>query len=1252
VSATQEAVCDEHVRTWAYLGALHRGRVAWLANLFPPSEGVIAWLLNQPIRGNPGLPWDPAWQSFLRRVQTREGNEQHDLGTLTRLLCIVHLLFVWVQAERRGGITDAVLAKDATEGIYRKRYSLVSALTQALVFGKDGLAWAHEWTMPTTGDIDWPAGLERFVCRLRRGHGAPQVTLEHLLNERVCLPDEVPGPTAVARYIEWVRRGSTLSRDNLRRLHCEPFAGNLILPMDNSRHEQLQSALDAIVGFQREHETICSATDARPVVNVFSPSNWTALRAFATGIVFQSRRRDFRLCEDQGELAYFSIVYVPLQRLPHTMGRGAAYADDQTYTRQEALRLLRRSFGLADSGSRGGADPAKDFAELQLMLALNRTLLIFDGYAVSPPPFDPLIDLIRNSDWPDLIRSLVHPTLEVLEKSGGRFRSRVLLLSGRPVTTLMPWMAQSPVEMLPMKDQTTYYAAIVSPNDATAQLKDVCLRYSKLRRELNAEMQSLWHGGDFNRPVCEHRRSLPDIYLLKDSTAIALTSAEDFTAPNELHLAMAWCRQQLDIEDFLDLSFLRSPDRQLSTLLATLNRFSVGDAIAFRFIAAAINGMRRTTLVRCLLRYAELSAGERSSVLSTVDSLNSEGDTDSFLKRFGPLLIDTVDESVPALDETWRWFELQANAGTHLSRGRARELRLFDLRLEAIRELAFAEMTGSSGKFRRAPSQEETQQFRLIQQVLCEESLLQATAQLRNPRNFANYADRSTFSRFIQALFHGVLSLGNIDPVTLGEPARTLQHAEALPANGYARFVYLHSMVYRRCIENAPSWLLTRAFGRDDVRMALICMLINPYWAGEVLGALYRAPWALRSYSSFGACRRAGAWDFPDALKVDASHLKGEIGLDLFRSLMIAVRRSAMPEGMRDWAFASEDIRARAGSTVSERSIVLDKMKIDALLRGEDQQAVFDACTEALGAAAHDLGDPHEFGRSYVRSKLRAQHEHTMLRPVAEKLLRAGKSQAHLEGLGDVLYRLGEWVAINADRAMAEVDLDNPKEVATALSEFATSYSVYWIADRVRSGASTSEIGSLRWPAVSSRAFRYFVRTMLMISKLLGRLAIHTGDIVIRDEANAFYMISRGRIDVFARHLAHLPFERLNVLLLLASAARVRGTLARVVDNVPRHKTPYARQSLEYIKVAEDLHLQLGVNQGMLRRVTLERIKTLRQAIDDAEQGDENANRNALQRIVDRDEALLEEISADDPYWRELSARVRSMSRQDGAGRA
>jgi hypothetical protein len=1017
---------------------------------------------------------------------------------------------------------------------------------------------------------------------------------------------DVKGAGGLAESLErlgrWIETDEHGYCDDLSRLQAEYLA------MDKAAERDAR--VDAVVD-----SLLDESTTASPLTNVYADDTATGLRAFATEVCCRVKAK----VSDRVLRRRPALLYLSLNRLQAgVVGRRP--------TRRYVVEILCRWLGLPEPAGDPGDDPGvRELEPLQEALTTRRLIIVLDGVEVASRPFGAMWEAIRNRDWVPFLRTLMQAPSSALEASHGAYRSRVLALSNQPLDDLRAWMDKGPMALPWLDDPHAVSGLFIDASAAqhAAGLLERCER--------------LWRGEGM-RP-CASSESLSAVFGLKRETTLELVTAAR-GMPGELDLALARCAQDVDRRlDFEREDWRRGlVGRWLSNRPARRERPQDDPAcvtLVLQLLAVSVSGLRVGTLWRAVRRLAlrTPAAADMPPLGDLLRHLRSKGWARDLERDHCYLIELSLDGDRLHIPKALREFELGLEGAVDAGAPDGAGDHLLDLRSERMREAMLGDMLSTPAGVKR---------FELLNEVLAEEALAQATGQARHVEQGVGF-DPMSVRRYVQTIFHGLMSLdmnelGEHDPRPSAQPLSTSGHA--LPRGSYRRFVYLYEFVYRRCLEDAPARILGRGYGLEDLRLALLAMFANPGWARRVLSLLHQRPLDQRSFETFGAFADQPVDGFGRALQPGALHLHGALGADLFNALLHACLRSGRQPRYAQRADViagqltlSRPMRRQSDDVaVQRRSFV--KIAIDALQAANELDQVDAQCRAELTLLEVRVPFDHLRG---LGGQLRERHWHKgsfeseTLRPLVEALCRP--EQRHLTHVSDVLFRVGERLATDADWNHDPADLDGSRQ------RYADAYAVFWIGDRVRAAAATLDDAVIDWPAVSARAVRYFIRVSLKLAKLTvmdARQPDHTAASAAVEHAMAFYGHARARIDVYSRHLARYPAERAHGLLLLAAAARVRASMAASLVG-PRGDADESDQLLgtssHYLQEAWPLMVKLQFYRAIHKRFLLERIKTHRKIAECA-----GSTGGHAAGMAARDLQTLEKLSVNSPYWRRLLA--------------
>lgn len=1171
---------------------------------------------------------------------------------------------------------------------------------------------------PKLTDFDasspWFATLIKELNEFRKRHyGAPPLTALELLKTKICHPGENISQQVIDRFTVWAMSGALFARDDSSQLLPEHYivCDEKIIP---GRLEHLKKVLCALVECSSRYSWVDHATDSgidenpdfsNCVVNIWSPQNWVGLRAFATKIIIELRKARYGFATDErlADVAvaqpiarcahrYFGVVYLPLSRILENTGN---------ISRASVLRFIATAFGydalpIAKSAQASDAASPDLLSFVRTNLTKSKTVIIFDAVDIAGEPFGPITEVLKDADWSSLIREISQPRLSDVLQNGGGFDTRILVLSGREISSLKPWRHPASSELPPL---TSREAAMSLISSEQLPGTDIQKLVRDDRQSYLEQMRRLWMATDCKAPaLLNHEGTISTLFETNEETLNYLADSQH-VAINDITLALASCARtrQVSLKEFLP----KPGDAVCQVRAMRKYLFSTGldsfDAIVLLALSLTADGLRLDTILRVSQALAEMDSGRafNSSERPTpVTWASVEKWSQEFSLRHKSLVILGEYESESSGREIQRAFELAAERDEPFPRSGASSspsCSILDIRFHDIRELIIAAYLYEDARDLEdgTLANQRVRSFRDVCFVLSEESLLQATQILREKSTSSS--DILSYRLLIQTAFLGLLSIDfgpryKIDGA-IPTIARKPRLRAALPEDPYKRHAYLYEFIYRRCIENAPYWNLSRGFGRDDLRSALLATFVNPGWARRVWSVLYTTPVECRKIESFAAFDAQGLIGFGNAFDLSAPHLRGMIGVDAFKAvLQVAARTGRLGYAGRADAIAEAlcyrrltpvgalRMRRVDGHTVRERRLPggdvvpstkpvvavssmraeqshgvperpswlhsFDKISLDALQMQVSPDAE-EICIDRLHDLGINAGELVEFdGRVFLECEApccKLSFETNYLSVFVMAIVAEGRSQKHLQQISDIFFRLGELEASQTDF------LQEGSSRQTVLSQFAKSYAYFWVADRVRSAAATCDSDEVEWPLISARSTRYYVRVCLKMAKIIASFARNeedgvrrkTIDMALAGRAHDFYVHARERINVYTRHLFRIPAERVSMLLLMASAARVRGEICETVDSeTGGRRTQYYELSLSYIKDAKSLLMEIGYHQSLAKRLLLERYKTVAKLL-------RLRHNDSYVAVLRADLNVLLRLSQGNAFWSELIGRLK-----------
>jgi hypothetical protein len=1048
---------------------------------------------------------------------------------------------------------------------------------------------------------------------------------------------------------------------NVERLDdFERFIIHGVLPPSESLGDLMAECLvlsddpeDARRGLLKQTLGVLSKTDCAPrraVVNVYGHDVWQGLRAFATEVLYSLKT---------GTAQPYRLVYLNVASL----GERTELPGLRRIAHQ--LRVL---CGIGSDAAGDRADlPFNLHTELEgvrIALTLYPTIIVVDGVDNSSGELVEIHDLIRNAQIADMLRVLLLPSSHIVQEQAAAGSTSFLVLSAAPVMKLEPWTVLSVALSKPLVPHA--FRLLVTGDARFSEIREQ--RRNALGATLSSpSLQNLYAAGadDFDRFADHEAVGESDLVMLRLAAKAAGERKE-------------YGKGKIDAATFFD------------EWLGLLQSECYWDALTLKFCVASVNGMRISTLRRVLTSWMHLIGdGQRradpcfsgarvrvddvfqASLAHFLDDLDDTAPQRpqllNFHLRYPELIIERTDETVEALQREQRTFELQAfpDDCDEPSMDAANQRVLFDVRSETTRMRLAA--SAQRMHMRHGPFDLGDEEWQAINYLLAEESLSQVTCQFRNLHARA-LTGIYTQRRLVQAIMHGLLSLGKSRVATI-EVGRKLAAPPsfALPLDPVLRYRFLYNFAYKRLLENAPDWSLSRGYGRPQLKCVLLKMFVDPVWAASRWrsGAVDGNRVAAGNSAHIRLDPNDYIHDAPAfhrellftlgyaALDADDFALVDRV-LDKTNALLAVrppQRAGDNPAELMRIALAALHAVHEPGTGGMPADESLNKITIElALARGENQRAA-GLCTAWFKARlqrdyhlATDFAGDRRL-KKYAnlqqwdagsKSKL-----DLLLATEAQQLLQQCSGDQQRKSIADALFRLAESRAVQADLPSGGDDV---------FASFLEAYAIYWIGDRVRIGDGAHGY-SVTWHPPSAKPMRYWVRVCLKLAK-----TVRDAD---KDGWRSFYAHAKAITNVYTRHLHHLPRERIAMLLLQSSIARVWAELNLHTDPVNAEQDVGLDASLHYIEAAENLAIELGFPTKLLRRLFLERAKTVRRlAMLDSRRlklvlaEKPGAAARIIQRrrarliVAERDLTLLERICQGNAYWEMLVTRQREGLRQ------
>lgn len=1070
-----------------------------------------------------------------------------------------------------------------------------------------------------------------------------EVTADEMLHVRALSQAGTLDGGVLDRFKAWIQDGMLKPVDDLSELVPEYL---LLESQKDPREKQLREVVKAIKG----------QDPRRPFLNVHAVGTLTGLRAFATTLLTQLRAPRAGLHQAP------ALIYIRLSRMDD---------GEQAPTRAMVIEKIERAFGITHTSSKRGIhspiDLHADLLASRKALSAHAAILVLDAFDNAGGPFAPLFDVIRNAEWDAFLRVLGQPLADGLHSGAPDYPSRFVVLSSRPVEALAPW---------------TCYSGQLPPPKSLEAIRILMTQPDAYGAELAGQRNIL-------RITDKRRSGLAQLYPLADPFDAYFPAGGPFL-PAECDMAIASLLRPGDIDRISrDAGLASKPqvERRHAIFWYWAGREFVEYPLSqpvLTMIAASVNGMRLTTLRRCLVCLAEMVQSTREGVLEdeALRALASFGLAPRkaqeemitrLAERWRPIITNGMDEFVESLDVRQHWTELQLGPDFHADADEP-DRRHLDFRHDEVRVLLDHHAIVASDRL----DARSGALWEHVHQVLAEEALRQATVQVRHlhARDLSNpYVHR----RFVQAIYHGLMSWRYDEDEQGNEASPARLPYFAMPGQPYRRFRYLYVFLYRRCVEDAPTWLLGRAFGRPQLKLVLLFLFADPHWVRRVLRDAWKgeAVAAVSITSAPGplgpeSILRTRRWIFRDSnLHFDASKALGRAAYEtgtygLIEELLAKVAIESPPPPApqvlefpvdnkhaqgEDWLLHGlsrlevqiESLRQKAKTRQEFDSFAFAfaKLRIDARQAKGETAGAADLCTEWLNTLDFPTRDLRTFGDRLLDEPARKwragdrQLIEERIKQATLDWLESTPSSGKRIAVADLLFRLGEALATDADAKPADL---------SGLRSFLNAYAVYGIADQIRTGESGDEDG-LKWQLVSSRPMRYYVRVTLKLSKLL--VSPGAGDPLHHADAAAFFGQAKVRIDVHARHLYRLPKERIGMLLLQAAANRVWWEVEQAVIG-PAADARLLDLAFDYVQDAEKLAFEIGFPAQVAYRLLLERSKTFQRVAQAVAIGcwPGKASTDVFCGKAMRDLETLEVLSKGSAFWTRLVERQREAVRR------
>lgn len=844
--------------------------------------------------------------------------------------------------------------------------------------------------------------------------------------------------------------------------------------------------------------------------------------------------------EFRQELA-LSIVRLPLSSRPISKSYSLAIGQ----SRNSVLKQIFTEFEnvkLAEEIENRPIDLARDLVDFRSTLTGKNIFLIFHDFDNNNGPFSSLHEYCCNTNWAELIRVLVQPSQEKLfdEKHLIAIPYRIVVLSSYPVQELAPW--------------TLYQEELNEKYNSINELNIYPSIHGNLLDNLNKF---------FRKKVIDDQNIPADRSDYKE---------------NLIKKTNIWLNTSHDI---FERSYLEIKLIHLDML---------------KLIAASINGMRRATLIRCL-EELYVFQNNPAAIMELKQISDFDYFLDTFLDSYSTWIKSVIDEEVEGLSAQYRSMELErVPKPKKITQGdKAREsFRFHNREIRAIFTQAWIELDKNP-----QPEKMVHSDFEIINFILAEESLRQATSQLRNLESGASNAAYST-RRVVQAIYHGLVSINKKINIIPSTDLHTGGFSLTFPIEKIKRYHYLFSFLYREIVENG-NWRLARSFGRSDVRLDLLTIFLSPEkgkWmiTGYITkeDVLLNNPYEVEDYPFFITKENTDVKEFIDYEDYSPSPSNSAIlRCDLLEALGRAGLEHDFPNGRAatEWACSvlpgwrarptfipnggtpqdNEPLTAADQSSPEER-MQGENWRINELLPSRESK-YFQIANSALKLRLDLLqssGDEEQLkiALTLCRQQLeRLGINSGYLVKVSSKIVEEincarGQEQEHANALNEILYkefeliknkikskkeliysadifaRMARILATFADNqdANSRAEGDGPL-LAEERDEITKKFAQSYAINLIgdRLRSSAGESGGGNWPFVGARNFRFYIRVTLKFAKLLVEDETRVHSRAIWKMTRDLMEHAQSRLGVYTRH--HFQFRKERALMLLLEAS-------------------------------------------------------------------------------------------------------------------
>lgn len=699
----------------------------------------------------------------------------------------------------------------------------------------------------------------------------------------------------------------------------------------------------------------------------------------------------------------------------------------------------------------------------------------------------------------------------------------------------------------------------------------------------------------------------------------------------ELRNTLAYLRDPSMGDDYAAALASEADTTESDAAKICLEQVSVLEALILRFAALSEDGLRIGTM-QMLLRMWHACSDERTPPDWRLEAAPSYIEVTGAVKGLSArrLVAWGHDEAVHGMGN-FIYPAAYQDAGSENHKDLHKGLLLVvNIASLALRRGLIADMT--------RPDSDDIQPM-LVRRMhfLIGEAALRQHTMIARHADWDDSFDARYYRRLGQALYHGFASMPAKD-----EPAETTldRVMHAVPATPVRRYERLYAVYYRGLMESPPSWEVSRVLGRDDLKVDIVTAAIT---AGRPLNVFHTA--------RYGGPTSRDLPDSPFAATPDDNNRYSM--LDQFNVLSraafhrndISLAQRALGAGAKVLE-TIDDKTDRRYRLAKQRmaKVEIDVVQATASKHNFRHKAQIDALLDKnllkLLTKIPSLLDscPSVPGRKpWPVEKL--------LTDLADEYVDAIKPAPLADDLAywsDILCRKAE-----AEALWQHLRNNKPANLGSRVRRFLEAICILVLAERFRRRA--FETDPLRRDFfINGHATRVFIRTLLVLIKAYDNLQREQVKQLKEPKEQAAEMPSlpsriylaeqaRRHMDVLSRYMARYPTERVSLLILESTYARVVGRANPRADDEPGR--PFLPDLKVASRVMDEADSMIGVvvqRPRVLMRFYLERCKVLRELGEAMPASDaRNYTLAAARYDVDRLEILADRYQAE--YWIEYA---------------